>query len=406
MDCVPITECIACGDSNLELVLDLKKQPLANHYSKKTKKKYPLAINRCTNCDHVQLTHLVDPAIIYKDYAYVSGVSKPLVAWFDQVVSLANEQYEETPKTVLDIGCNDGSMLDAWGKNVETYGVDPAENLYPISSGKGHNIHCGFFSGKEFDGKTFDVITVLNAFAHNANQKDLLNNIKSIMHDDSILICSVSQADMILNGEFDTIYHEHLSFYNIKSMNELCKRTGLNLIDVVKHDIHGGSYLFIVSKTKECAEHIQTLIDEETARGVHDPETYVDFAIKSCDMAKNFAEMIRAWKQMGVPVIGYTSPAKGNTLLNFAGEGPDYIFDDTPQKQNMLSPGLDIPVYKTDFKSLNEYNTVVFIPLAWNYFPHMVKKIQDVRGDRNDMFLKTFPKLELYDRNRFGSTYE
>ena len=209
----PIRECIACGSDEFVEVLDLNSQPLANSYKKdkfEVQPLYPLAINRCSKCYHVQLTHQVNPELMFKDYLYVSGTAKTQLEYFNWFVDYIVKQYGSTPENILDIGCNDGSFLNAWGgTGAKTYGVDPAENLYPVSS-KNHSVHCGFFTGKEFGSKTFDVITCMNAFAHNADQLELLKNIKKRMHQDSLLFCTTSQADMIINGEFDTIYHEHL----------------------------------------------------------------------------------------------------------------------------------------------------------------------------------------------------
>ena len=219
MDCTPITECIACGSHALVPVLDLGYQPLANSYKKNKEdpeQAFPLAINRCTSCYHVQLTHQVNPELMFKDYAYVSGTAKTQLDYFDWFVEHIVRMYGRTPRTVLDIGCNDGSFLNAWGgTGATTYGVDPAENLYPVSS-KNHNVHLGFFTGNEYPGIKFDVITCMNAFAHNANQLELLVHARDRLNENGLIFCTTSQADMILNGEFDTIYHEHLSFYNIK----------------------------------------------------------------------------------------------------------------------------------------------------------------------------------------------
>ena len=291
-ECRPITECIACGSSDLVPVLDLNSQPLANAYKKdqmEPQAEYPLAINRCNHCYHVELTHQVNPELMFKDYAYVSGTAKTSLEYFNWLVEKIVNRYGSTPKNVLDIGCNDGSFLNTWGgTGASTYGVDPAENLHPISSIH-HSVHCGFFTGKEFGDKKFDAITCLNAFAHNADQLTLLQNIKSRMHENSLLFCSISQADMIVNGEFDTIYHEHLSFYNIKSARALCDRAGLNLIDVIKHPIHGTSYIFVISRDKEAKVYIEKLILDEENLGLYDPDTYAEYAEKCYFVADKFA---------------------------------------------------------------------------------------------------------------------
>jgi 2-polyprenyl-3-methyl-5-hydroxy-6-metoxy-1,4-benzoquinol methylase len=401
-ECRPIEECIACGSKDLVPVLDLNDQPLANSYKKEQNEPeqiFPLAINRCEHCFHVQLTHQVNPELMFKDYAYVSGTAKTSLEYFNWLVDQIVKQYGSTPESVLDIGCNDGSFLNAWGgTGASRYGVDPAENLHPISS-LNHNVHCGFFTGKEFGSKPFDVITCLNAFAHNADQLSLLKNIAPRMHEDSLLFCSISQADMIINGEFDTIYHEHLSFYNIKSARALCNRAGLHLIDVLKHPIHGSSYIFVISKVKEAKLHIEKKIVEEENFGLYDPETYVEYAEKCYAAAEKFAKTIREYRERGIKVIGYGAPAKGNTLMNFANEGPDYIVDDNPLKQLHFTPGMSIPIYSAAYMTLNHFETqpVCFIPLAWNFYDEIVGKIKQLRPahTHKDIFVRYFPKFEI-----------
>lgn len=401
-ECRPITECIACGSSDLVPVLDLNSQPLANSYKKEQnqpEQTFPLAINRCKHCYHVQLTHQVNPELMFKDYAYVSGTAKTSLEYFNWLVDQIVKQYGSTPESVLDIGCNDGSFLNAWGgTGASRYGVDPAENLHPISS-LNHSVHCGFFTGKEFGTRKFDVITCLNAFAHNADQLSLLKNIAPRMHEDTLLFCSISQANMILNGEFDTIYHEHLSFYNIKSARALCDRAGLHLIDVIEHPIHGGSLIFVISKVKEAKLHIEKKIVEEENFGLYDPETYDNYAEECYFIADKFAETIRGYRALGYTIVGYGAPAKGNTLMNFANEGPDFIVDDNPLKQLHFTPGMSVPIYSQSYLTLNHFEKpkVCFIPLAWNFYDEIVDKIKEIRPPHThkDIFVRYFPKFEI-----------
>lgn len=396
--CEQITECIACGSTNLVPVLDLNKQPLANSY-KKTKgevqDEYPLAINRCNHCYHVQLTHRVNPDLLFKDYLYVSGTAKTQLEYFDWFAQFAAEKYGTRPRTVLDIGCNDGSQLNYFQDyGAETYGVDPAENLHPTSS-KRHKVICGYFSGKEFEEK-FDVITCQNAFAHNFNQLELLQNIREVMHKDSLLFATTSQAEMILNGEFDTIYHEHLSFYNIKSIDALCKRAGLNLIDVVKSPVHGTSYIFIISKFAKAPKTIENLISLEQKKGLYTDKTYEEYANRCIFVTNYFREMIRKYRERGMPIIGLGAPAKGNTLLNFAKEGPDLIIDENPLKQGLYTPGSSVLI-KGGMDILHQYKNenICFIPLAWNFHEEMKRKVKSLRPNMQDIFVKYFPEQKV-----------
>jgi len=397
-NCEEIKNCIACGSEDLVKVLDLNEQPLANSYKKSVDEPepyFPLAINRCEHCFHVQLTHRVNPDLMFKDYAYVSGTAKTQLEYFEWFAEFAKEKFGTMPSTVLDIGCNDGSQLNAFqDRGAETYGVDPAENLFDTSS-KRHKVVCGYFTGKEWAGK-FDVITCQNAFAHNFNQLELLQNISRNMHNESLLFATTSQCDMILNGEFDTIYHEHLSFYNIKSIDALCKRAGLNLIDVVKSPVHGMSYIFIISKYKRAPKTIQNLIDLETKKGLYDTRTYEIYAKKCQEVAVYFSGVIKRYREQGIPVVGFGAPAKGNTLMNFAGIGPDFTIDENPLKQGLYCPGVDVPIYGIEkLKELDPTKPVCFIPLAWNFYDEIVKKIKANRQESNDTFVRYFPSFEI-----------
>ena len=405
-DCEEIKNCIACGSEDLVKVLDLNEQPLANSYKKSVDEPepyFPLAINRCEHCFHVQLTHRVNPDLMFKDYAYVSGTAKTQLDYFDWFAEFAKEKFGTMPSTVLDIGCNDGSQLNAFqDRGAETYGVDPAENLFATSSQR-HKVVCGYFTGKEWPGK-FDVITCQNAFAHNFNQLELLQNISRNMHNESLLFATTSQCDMILNGEFDTIYHEHLSFYNTKSIDALCKRAGLNLIDVVKSPVHGMSYIFIISKNKRAPKTIQNLIDLEAKKGLYDTRTYETYAKKCQEVAVLFSSVIKRYRERGIPVVGFGAPAKGNTLMNFAGIGPDFTIDENPLKQGLYCPGVNVPIYGIEkLKELDPTKPVCFIPLAWNFYDEIVKKIKANRQDSSDIYVKYFPSFEIKEEIMYQS---
>lgn len=403
VDCLPITNCIACGNNNLVPVLDLGNQPLANEYRNsllETQQVYPLAINLCTDCYHVQLTHQVSPELMFKHYSYVSGTAKTQLDYFDWLVKTILQEYNNTPKNILDIGCNDGSFLNAWKSiEVSTYGVDPAENLYEISS-RNHNIHCGFFTGKEFNDIKFDIVTCMNAFAHNSDQLSLLKNIKNRINSNGLIFCTISQVDMIKNGEFDTIYHEHVSFYNVNSAKALCDRAGVNLVNVIKHPIHGGSYILVISPNISNSNKVNEFLKKESEDGLYDIETYKKYAEKSYMVAKLFSETIKEYKLKGIPIVGYGAAAKGNTFLNFSGEKIDFIIDDNPLKHLKYTPGIGCPVYSIDYleKNYKKDKTICFIPLAWNFYDEIVEKIKTVRSLDNyeDVFVKYFPTFEVY----------
>lgn len=396
----PLTECLACGHHVLIPTLNFEPQPLANAFREIEttihESRYPLSINRCESCDHLQLTHAVNPELIYKHYLYVSGTSNTLKeysAWYAQFV---REQFNYWPTSVLDIGCNDGSQLDAFKKlQFQTYGIDPAENLYATSSAK-HNVVCGFWDEETAStfGRDFDVITTQNAFAHIPDPLSYLKLAKEYLRNDGRIFISTSQADMVLNGEFDTIYHEHISYYNAESMRRLAERAGLYLIDVVKTPIHGTSYIFILAK-KQLNEHrMANILAIEEQQGLHQTETYITWANNVDDLLSRLKDQIAEFRGFGYRVVGYGAAAKGMTLLNASGIELDAVVDDNPLKQGLYCPGTSIPVVSSEYiKDLPTDDLVVFVPLAWNFYKEIVAKINSIRKNDKDIFLRYFPAL-------------
>jgi len=403
-NCKPIKTCIACGGKKLLPTLDLNDQPLANNFRKekntKGEDRYPLAVNRCGDCNHLQLTYVVDPKIIYSHYLYVSGTSRTYVEYMQWYAHFVAEQISDkfTVKNVLDIGCNDGSQLDAFRElGWVTFGVDPAENLYEQSRQKGHTIWCEFWNqetAKNINNK-FDVITTQNSFSHIPDPLTYLELARDRLADNGRIFISTSQADMVLNGEFDTIYHEHISYYNANSMNCLAKRAGLHLVDVVKTSIHGTSYIFTLAKQPLNKYRMANILAMEVVAGLMREETYDKWSKGVADLLARLKRQIDSYRKQGYIIVGYGAAAKGMTLINASKIQLDAVIDDNPLKQGLYCPGTTIPVVSIDY--LNEIKNsdkkVVFIPLAWNFYNEIVQKIRCQRDNKDDMFIKYFPDI-------------
>jgi SAM-dependent methyltransferase len=399
-NCQQLTECLACGSQELLLAINLGQQPLANNFLKEPGKNelYPLAVNQCADCFHLQLTHVVDPAVIYKDYSYVSGTSQTYLDYMFWFAKWTREYANIQFGSVLDIGCNDGSQLDYFEKlGFLTYGVDPAENIHATSTAKGHRVVCGFWdkqSIENLDNKQFDIVVAQNSFAHNPNPLAYLKLLQPLMKPNGVFFVQTSQADMVRNGEFDTIYHEHVNFYNVNSMNRLCQRAGWELVDVIKTPIHGTSYIFVLKPNHTRREHIANLINMET--DLLNNKTYRAWAARARKISTEFSSRIELFRDQGYHIVGYGAAAKGMTLLNFADVRLDYIIDDNPIKQNTYSPGQDIPVVSIDHLSnYNNDDKILFVPLAWNFFKEIKGRILKHRTNSNDRFLKYFPEVEV-----------
>ena len=398
-DYVELTECLACGGKDLELTLDLQDQPLANSFQehggvKDTDMWFPLAINRCTECNHLQLTHAVNPELIYTHYLYVSGTSNTYVEYMKWYAHFVHEQFRNWPTTVLDIGCNDGSQLDAFKKiGFDTYGVDPAKNLHETSTAKGHKVVCDFWPTEQGFNTQFDVITAQNSFAHNPDPLGWLLSAVKRLKDDGKIFISTSQADMVLNGEFDTIYHEHINYFNAESMRRLAKRAGLHLVDVVKTPIHGTSYIFVLAKKPSTPYRMDNILATERSLGLQDPATYTKWADGVRDLITRLKDQIDTYRNY-YTVVGYGAAAKGMTLINASDIHLDCVIDDNPLKQGLYCPGTAIPVVSIDWlDQVRDKDTIVFVPLAWNFYKEIKKKILAKRNDPEDIFLRYFPTI-------------
>jgi len=382
-----LDKCLCCEGANLEEILNLNNQPLANSYlvsADEEELSYPLGINYCMECTHIQLTHVVDPDKLFKHYLYVSGTTKTLKDYFDWFVDFTSKYTDG--KKVLDIACNDGTQLDSYkAKGFTTHGIDPAENLFPASS-KNHSIVCDYFtSANQFDTK-FDIIIAQNVFAHNSYPREFLESCKAALENNGCIFIQTSQADMVANNQFDTIYHEHISFFSVKSFCTLAKHAGLNVIDVTRTNIHGTSFVFVLSK--DLADQSEKFINLEQTLTYR---TMLKYAANCKRIATETKAMVEKLQRQGIKVVGYGAAAKGNTFLNFSKFNLEYIVDDNNLKHNMFSPGTKIPILHPDIL-YNETDEIYVVPLAWNFFNEIKAKVIS-RKSSKIKFLKYFPEV-------------
>jgi 2-polyprenyl-3-methyl-5-hydroxy-6-metoxy-1,4-benzoquinol methylase len=393
------TECLACGSKTIHTALDLGTQPLANAYKKSVdsaEDRYPLAVQLCHNCYHLQLSHTVDPEIIYKNYLYATGTNNTIKEYSKWFANFCAEYVPEALQ-VLDIGCNDGTQLNYF-KDIgfNTYGIDPAENLHERSKDN-HFVVCDFFGPdavSKLNQHEYGIITAQNVFAHNPDPLDFLKSCRELMQERTVLFIQTSQADMVLHDEFDTIYHEHINFFNANSMFKLAQRAGLHLVDVVKTPIHGNSYIFVLKLQNQRPHHVQNIIAMEAP--LLKERTYQQWRGTVESNVTALKSHVDQYREQGYQLVGYGAAAKGNTLLNYAELDLDFIVDDNPLKQGLYTPGRSIPIVGINqVKELSQQSKVVFIPLAWNFFDEIRARILDVRKNDQDVFLRYFPTVEI-----------
>lgn len=430
--------CRVCGTKTTSL-LDLGAQPLANNYTKyhetldynplhlNGEERFPLHLHYCSNCYHTQLNCIVHPDKLFKNYLYVSGTSNTLKKFFKDFATaiLFNQCFKVncenmTEIKVLDIACNDGSQLDAFHNfmsnaespiKVTTVGVDPAENIYRdfTSHKKEHDIYCEFFSQSTVDKLKekyghFDIIIAQNVFAHIDYPSDFLKYVKQLMNDTTSLYIQTSQKNMILENQFDTAYHEHLSFFNTNSMNILCKNNELVLCNVHEHDIHGTSYIFEIGKLSTPIGNVDTIIEEESEKGLYSKELYKFYNLRCLQYKNEFSHKVLGYKIQDKQVIAFGSTAKSMTVFNFCGltnEYIDFMIDESPLKQGLFTPGSNILV--CPISSLKDIiGECVILVTAWNFYTEIKEKIKSKLEEYNIDYPITLLNIDTLEEERIN----
>jgi SAM-dependent methyltransferase len=380
----PLTECLCCGGELVPLI-DFGPMPLVNTYS--VTDRFPLAVNRCLTCCHVQLSEAVDPMVLYSDYAYCSGTGRTAADFFKDFARTALT-YVPKAKDVLDIASNDGSQLDAFAAlGLSTCGVDPAENLAPIAAAKGHDIRVSMFEDAKFPpGKTFDIITAQNVVAHTHRPVEFLKGCTAVMHSGSRLFIATSQANMVVNGECDTIYHEHISYFNSGSMTRLAERAGLKVLDIIMHDIHGTSYVFVLGLDGTPSPRVKHRTQWERVVGLSRPPIYRWWRKHVAHKIDLLRERISGFAKDEYFTVGCGAAAKGISILNMAGVKLDVIVDNTPTKWNKRTSGMQIAPF-TEVENIKA-DKVLFVVLAWNVSSEIRQNIENMRNRPQDLFIE------------------
>jgi len=386
--------CRVCNSNELIQILDLGNQPPPNRLNDKLWEyiNFPLKLNCCKKCYHLQLYGVINPKIMYRNYTYLSGTSNTMKEYFKSFVESINNN---SNTNILDIACNDGTLLDYFlEKGYNTYGIDPAFNI--VNNIKNHKIICDFFNSNSISNFNiqFDIITLFNVFAHIDNIYELLDNIDKITNFDSDIYIQTSQCNMIQNNEFDTIYHEHLSFFNINSMSLISNYSNFYLFDVKIVNVHGFSYLFhLKKKILVISSNIINRLNYEISSNIYSLETY-----------KKYADYINLnWKNklynlLNNKIIGVGASAKGITILNYIYKDLldkniiiDCIIDENELKIGKKINSINITINNFEYiKNINE--NINFILFAWNFKTELIGKIKYLRPNNNDKFIDLFPE--------------
>lgn len=378
--------CRICKSDDLDKFLELGEQPPANAFLTEEQLEaycstwvYPLDVYFCKRCGLIQLLDIVSPDLLFRDYAYFTGKSSETMKkhFLELASSLTNDFCLTKKDLVVDIGSNDGTLL----KNFRTrvLGVDPAMNLVEEAQKNGVPTLCGYFgAGLAFDiiqkFQEAKVITATNVFAHVNNLYDLMAGVCLLLKEDGVFVIEVPHfLELYRRKEFDTIYHEHLSYFLSKPINNLVTKFGMNIFKIEKTPVHGGSIrCYIGRKFRESS--FLKIFGEEIGLGLYKPSTYETFSKEVGKIKSDLLNLLIELKSKGKRIVGYGAPAKGNTLINYCGIGKylDYLTDTTPYKQGRYSPGARIPVVSPDILKKDKPDYALMLP--WNYEKEILKK--------------------------------
>ena len=405
-------DCRACGSTRLEAILDLGRTALANDFLDPGEVAayrtfLPLRLRLCRDCSLAQLADVVDPGVLYSRYAYVTSTSRTmdahLAAQAGDVLNSAGGQ----PKKVLEIASNTGLYLQKFKTlGCEVLGVEPARNIAELAEQAGIPTWTDFFNARTArqireEWGAPDLILGRHVFAHIDDLKDLMQGLDAVSHQSTLVGFEVPYlVDLFEKTEFDTIYHEHLSYIPVRAVEALLGGTPFRLERVAHYAIHGGSILFQFRRRAAGVPvhaSVAAALARETELGLSEPGNWKSFTQRVSKIRKTLPEMIRKLKSDGKRIIGYGASAKGNTLLNTSGLGAgdlDYIIDNTPFKQGKVAPGSWIPVSPP--QRLLEDQPDYALLLAWNFAAEIVGREQEYQK-RGGRFILPIPEPTIVD---------
>ncbi|BFM40898.1 class I SAM-dependent methyltransferase [Synechocystis sp. LKSZ1] len=372
-------KCRVCDSTHLDLAIDLGKQPWCNHFLRPEEvgqePYYPLRVLYCQDCGTAQLDYTVKKEIMFGDHTYLSGVTKSLSEHFRKIAEEVDQRFlaDKAQKSVLDIGSNDGTQLKHFqALGYDVLGVESSKTTAKIANDAGVPTLNDFFNldvVKKLNRK-FDVINAAGVFFHLEELHSVTEGIREALAEDGVFVVQFLYMKRIVeNLAFDQIYHEHLLYYNLQTIEVLLNRHGLSLFDAYLAPIHGGSIMGFVTHQgrREPSERLLALRQAEVDEKSNDFETYLDFARRIEQMKTENLAYLEQAKQAGKRIWGFGAPVKGNTLLNYFGIGPQYLdclVEKNELRRGLISPGMHIPLVIE--KELTELPDIYYV-LAWNF---------------------------------------
>ncbi|MGC2062424.1 MAG: class I SAM-dependent methyltransferase [Thermodesulfovibrionales bacterium] len=405
--------CRFCETPLEHTFVDLGASPLANSYLDsrqllQMEPFYPLHVHVCANCYLVQLPLCQSPKEIFSDYAYFSSYSESWLQHASSYVRMMVDRFSfDSGSRVVEIASNDGYLLQYFKeKSIPVLGIEPAKNVAKVAEAAGIPTLVKFFGTQtagelSAGGTSADLLIGNNVLAHVPDINDFLRGMKIILKPDGIITMEFPHLMRLMDEtQFDTIYHEHYSYFSFTTVEKIFASHGLTIFDVEELPTHGGSLRIYARHTEDRSRPVEVrvtdLINRERASGFTRMEHYLSFSEKVMETKRNILSFLIAAKREGKSVAGYGAPAKGNTLLNYCGirsDFIDYTVDRSPHKQGLYLPGVHIPIHGPE--RVTETRPDYLLILPWNLKEEIMGQMSHIRS-WGGQFVVFVPDVKVY----------
>jgi len=407
--------CRFCKSELKHSVVNLGMSPLANSFLKpdmlhQMEPFFPLQVFVCKECLLVQLADVaINSKNIFSNYAYFSSYS---TTWLKHIENFVNDTINkfniDKNSQIIEIASNDGYLLQYFKKKeIPVLGIEPASNIAIVAEDKGIptiNKFFGIDTANELikSEKQADLLIAVNVLPHVPNLEDFVGGLSKLLKPQGILVIQFStyMLPFLQNTYFDSIYHEHFSYFSLMSVQKILSKFGLQIFDIEELDIHGGS-LRIFSKHDNneglmINQSVKNLIKKEIDFGLNNALTYEKFSNQVTILKQKIWQFFIKAKNDGKTIVCYGAPAKGNTLLNFCGIGTDFIeytVDISPFKQGLYLPGTHIPILEPD--KIRQTKPDYIVILAWNLKDEIMKQLDDIK-EWGGKFVVLIPEVKIF----------